>query len=298
MNRNRTSFRLQFGEWAFRRAELDHNQVLVRGKLALRLNGMDQHSGGWPRYDSSDSSRGAASLRFTPWTRTTFVANYEHGQMQANVALPMTAFDARALWQASGRPTTTDAAWTTASRAVGINRNTTVRNLVVTDAGGAAPFVLTTSNAANFRLLESTYDDLNIPAVQRAGLTLAPVSEIPFNTSVSGPGAKRDTNFDRLVTTLEQRFTRELTFELAYLHERTKQWVISPVNNLVLYTGDPNLTIPNPNGSATPIATRMPADFTSTRSGRTTTAARPTMCCAARSRGRSRRAAGARIISR
>ncbi len=125
---------------------------------------------------------------------------------------------------------------------------------MVTDARGATPFVLTTSNVANFRLLESTYDDLNIPAVQRAGLSMVPFSEIPFDTSVFGPGAKRDSNFDRLVTSAEHRFAKDVTFEVAYLHERTKQWVISPVNNLVLYTGDPNLTIPNPNGSAMPIA--------------------------------------------
>ncbi len=110
VNRHRTAFRTQFGEWAFRRFELDHNQVLVPGKLALRLNGLDQHAGGWRRWDFSDTSRGAASLRFTPWRSTTFVANYENGQIRGHVLLPMTAFDARALWQASGRPTTTDAA--------------------------------------------------------------------------------------------------------------------------------------------------------------------------------------------
>ena len=47
-------------------------------------------------------------------------------------------------------------AWTAADRASGINRNTTVRNIYITDAAGSPPVFLTTSNAANFRLLESS----------------------------------------------------------------------------------------------------------------------------------------------
>ena len=252
--RNRTALRTQFGDWGYGRFELDHNQVLVRDKLALRLNGLLQDARGWRRWDWSRTTRGAASLRFTPTRRTSIVANYENGQMSGHVAIPMTAFDASALWRASGRPRLSDATWTTANRESGVNRNTAVRNLFVTDAGGAAPFMLTTSNAANFRLLESSLDNINIPAAQRSGLTMAPTSEIPIDTSVLGPGAKRDTNVDRLMGVVEQRFGRDTVLEIAYMHERTKQWVISPVNNSVLYGGDPNLTIPNPNGSATPIA--------------------------------------------
>ena len=254
VNRNRTALRTQFGEWAFRRFELDHNQVILPGKLALRLNGLDQRAAGWRRWDRSDSSRGAASLRFTPTRKTSWVAGYENGQLSGHVALPMNAFDANALWLANGRRTANDATWTTADRNVGINRNTAVRNLAVTGSASAAPFVLTTRNAVGFRILESSYDNLNLAATQRAGLTMAPFSEIPLDTSVFGPGATRDTNFDRLTSALEHRFTPTVTLELAYLHERTKQWVISPVNNLLLYGGDPNVVIPHPDGSATPIA--------------------------------------------
>ncbi len=254
VNRNRTALRTQFGEWDFQRFELDHNQVILPGKLALRLNGLDQRAAGWRRWDRSDSSRGAAALRFAPTRKTSWVAGYESGQLSGHVAIPMTAFDANALWLASGRRTGNDATWTTADRALGINRNTAVRNLVVTDGAGSAPYVLTTRNAANFRILESSYENLNLPAAQRAGLTMAPFSEIPLDTSVLGPTSKRDTNFDRLTSALEHRFTPDVTLELAYLHERTKQWVISPVNNLVVYGGDPNTVIPNPDGSAVPMA--------------------------------------------
>ena len=194
------------------------------------------------------------SLRVNPWKNTTVIANYENGQMKSHVTRPLNAFDALALWQASGSATMNDAAYTTASRAIGINRNTAVRNIYITSGSGAVPFVVTTRNAANFRLLESTYEDLNIPADARAGLSMVPAAQIPYRYSTYGPGAGRDTNFDRVVTTVEQRLTPTITLELAYNRERSKQWVKAPVNNSVLFTGDPNTVIPDPNGGATPVA--------------------------------------------
>ena len=148
------------------------------------------------------------SLRVNPWKNTTVIANYENGQMKSHVTRPLNAFDALALWQASGSATMNDAAYTTASRAIGINRNTAVRNIYITSGSGAVPFVVTTRNAANFRLLESTYEDLNIPADARAGLSMVPAAQIPYRYSTYGPGAGRDTNFDRVVTTVEQRLTQ------------------------------------------------------------------------------------------
>lgn len=148
--RNRTSLRTQVGEWAHRRFELDHNQVILPGKIALRLNGLLQNSGGWRRWDYNDSSRGALSLRVNPWKNTTVIANYENGQMKSHVTRPLNAFDALALWQASGSATLNDAAWTTANRATGINRNTAVKNIYITSGSGAAPFVITTKNVTNF----------------------------------------------------------------------------------------------------------------------------------------------------
>lgn len=180
LNRNRTAIRTQFGGWNFARYELDHNQILLLGKLAVRLNGLQQWGGGWRKHEFNDSSRGAVSLRATPWAKTTLTAGYENGEMNASVARPLNAFDNLALWQASGAPTKSDATWTTADRAVGINRRTAVRNTFVTAADGAEPFVLTTSNVVNFRLLESTFENNNTPVINRAGITLTPRERFPF----------------------------------------------------------------------------------------------------------------------
>jgi outer membrane receptor protein involved in Fe transport len=253
VQRNRSAFRTQIGQWAYSRFELDHNQVIIPGKLALRLNGLQQNGKGWRTYEFSDIDRGAISVRANPWPQTTLIANYENGQLKSQVSRPINAYDSLALWQARGSGTKSDAAWVAADRALGINRNTSVRNFYITDADGSAPFVLLTSNANNLRLLDSTSEDFNIPAADRVGLTMVPAAQIPFNVNTYGPGSARDTNFDRFLGTLEHRFANNVTVELAYNSERAKQALKTVTANLVVLGGDPNTVIPNPNGTATTV---------------------------------------------
>lgn len=252
--RDRTTLRVQAGDWSHRRLELDHNQVLVPGRLALRLNGLRQDSGGWRRWDYNDSGRGAISLRAVPWEGVSVVVNYENGLMDSRVWRPLNAWDALSLWLARGSPRMNDAAWTTTDRGAGVNRNTAARTTYVTNGAGAPPFVLTTRNAAGFRLLESTYDDLNLPADSRGGLTHAPAALVPYSVNTYGPGAKRDTRFDRVFATVERRLGRAGMIEFAYNREQSRQNVKAPVNNSVLLTGDPNTVVPDPAGGATPVA--------------------------------------------
>lgn len=255
VNRTRTSVRAQTGQFRYTRAELDHNQVVIPGYLAFRFNGLYQNSGGWRKYDFNDATRGAVSVRLNPFKNTTVVANFENGQVKAHVTRPVNAFDSVALWQARGALTKADAAWVAApDRTNGINRNTVTRTVHVTDADGSAPFTLTLSNAVNFRLLESTYEDLNIPAADRAGLTLLPASAMPFDYSAYGPGSMRDHNFDRVVATIEQRLSRDVSLEFAWLRERSGQLVRTIQSNQLALGGDPNTVIPNPNGTAVPVA--------------------------------------------
>jgi outer membrane receptor protein involved in Fe transport len=251
--RNRTSVRLQFGDFDFSRFEVDHNQVIVRDKLALRLNGLHQNGGGWRTNEFNDSSRGAVSLRAAPWKNTAVTVNYENGEMNASVARPINAYDALALWQASGAPVRNDATWVAADRALGINRITAVRNTFVTDAAGTPGFVLTSNNTANFRLLESTYENNNLPANDRAGLTLVPASQLPYRYNAYGPGATRDVNLDRLMARIEQRVNDQISFELAYNREKTGQLVVAPQGNQTVLGGDPNAVLPNTSGTGAPI---------------------------------------------
>lgn len=248
LDRQRTTLKLQLGEWSHQRLELDHNQVVMKGRLALRLNGLEQNSGGWRRWTHNDSRRTAVSLRAMPWRNTTVIVNFEKGQNNADQSRPINAYDALALWLTRGSVTRSDAAWTTSDRSLGINRLTAERNFYVTTASNAAPFAFTTRNVANFRLLESTYEDLNLPAIARAGLTHVPQSQIPYSFNTYGPGAYRTTDLKRLFAVVEQRVGSDVTVEFAYNREQSGARVRAPAANSVLLTGDPNTVIPNPDG--------------------------------------------------
>ncbi len=252
-NRTRTSLRAQAGEWALQRYDFDYNQVVFGRRLAVRVNALRENAGGWRRWDFQDVDRAALSLRALPWTGGSLTLNYENGRMQSHVSRPLNAYDSLALWLARGSPTKSDAAWTAADRALGINRQTATRTTYVTSGFGTPPYVLTTSNAVNFRQLESTFDDFNLPVADRAGQTQVPASQIPYRYSTYGPGAARDLKFDRVFATFEQRLTRDLTVELTYNREDSKQWVKAPNFNNFVLAGDPNTLIPDPRGSASPL---------------------------------------------
>ncbi|MBL9199187.1 MAG: TonB-dependent receptor plug domain-containing protein, partial [Opitutaceae bacterium] len=89
LTRPRTALRTQAGEWGYARAELDHNHVLVPGRLALRLNGLWQNSGGWRTYDYNDATRGALSVRAQPFPHTAVAVNFENGQVLSHASRPI-----------------------------------------------------------------------------------------------------------------------------------------------------------------------------------------------------------------
>lgn len=252
--RNRTSLKTQVGEWSSRRLEADHNQILVPGKLALRLNGLKQDGAGWRSWDGIDSRRLAASLRAAPWRSTNIVVNYEVGRVDSHVSRPINAYDSVSLWLAQGSVTKPDSAWNAADRALGINRVTAARSLYVTSADGGTPYVLSLGNTPTSRWLESTYENNNIPTADRAGSTLAPESLVPFSVDPYGPGAARESRFYRVMSSVEQRLAPGLVAEIAWNHERARQKVDAPqITNIVL-GGDPNTMMPNPDGSASVVA--------------------------------------------
>ena len=253
MNRNRSVTRLQVGEFDFSRFELDHNQVVVPSRLSFRLNGMRQNSGGWRQWDFSDIDRVAGTVRVNLGKNTTLNASYEYGHASVHAAGRLNAIDNVRLWQSRGTQGKSDTAWTTADRAVGVNRNTAIRTIFITDADGSKPFVLTTSNATNFRLLESTFEDLNIPTADRVGTVYAPASTIPYSFSTYGPGAARDDNFDRAVGTFTHVFSRAFSCEASYRREQRTSWGFNPAGIGPGFYGDPNTTMPDPNGGNAPV---------------------------------------------
>ena len=250
----RSSVRASFGSWGHRRAEVGHNQIIVDRKLALRLDGVWEDSEGWRRWDFKKVTAGQAAVRYDPWKDTRVSVSHETGTAENHVNRPWNGEDQLALWETRGRTIKDANAFvTTTDRALGINRSTNIRNVFVTSATGGGPFLFTTSNANNFRILESTYEDLNLPATSRAGFTLLPRDQLPYNYSAWGPGSSRKIDFNRTSARIEQRLGRNGTLELAYNQEKLKSAVLTSQSTSATLYGDPNTTLPNPTGTGNPV---------------------------------------------
>jgi outer membrane receptor protein involved in Fe transport len=254
LDRNRTGVRVRFGSWDFQRYEVDHNQMFKKDKLAFRLNGLFEDRNGWMTNDFKTVKRGAASVRFKPWKRTTIIANGEVGKIEEHVSnISGTIDDQVSLWANVGGPVTDDSAWTTADRARGVNRNAQVQNIFVTNADGSAPYFIPTRNAAGGRLLVSTFDNFNdpvsnAPGVGRGGRTIVHPDEIPMKYSLYGPGSFAFRDIDRLMITVEQELAQDVVLNLAYDRQNSFGESHKPTGAQFYLQGDPNLTIPNPEG--------------------------------------------------
>jgi iron complex outermembrane receptor protein len=251
--RTRSSVRAGFGSWRHQRAEFDHNQVLVPGRLALRLNAVDENSDAWRHWDGRKFIAGQGSLRFDPFATTRVAVDYEQGTAINHINRPWNGEDQLALWLANGRPTKDANAFVTSDRSLGINRSTNVRNIYSTGGSGSSGLFVT-NNANNFRILESTFEDLNLPVIDRAGFTLLPRTQLPYDYSAWGPGSSRTVRFDRAFLRVEQRLGKSGVAEIAYSRESLRSRVLTPQGTSVTLFGDPNTTLPNSNGTGAPIS--------------------------------------------
>ncbi len=126
LRRTATTTRLVTGSWDYNRAELDHNHVLIRGKLGLRLLGLYQDAKGWRKWDLNEQRRLTAAFSYQPWANTAFRGSYQAGDSVNNCNLPWNATDSVTSWLAAGRPVADGAAIPTTSAIGAADRYTFV----------------------------------------------------------------------------------------------------------------------------------------------------------------------------
>jgi len=100
-----TKVEYRYGDNSSHRASIDTNQVVIRGKLALRLAALDDRE----NYDQNpayeDKKRVFATMTLRPFRSTTLRANIEDGRTRANRPITVLPFNSiNELWQAAGRP--------------------------------------------------------------------------------------------------------------------------------------------------------------------------------------------------
>ncbi len=106
LTKQKTTVQAQYDRWSSRRVALDHNQPLVPGRLAVRLNLLHDEKREFRLYEGRKQDRLTFGVTAQPFRNTTITANHESYSINRNVAPLVWAFDGGALqWLAKGRPT-------------------------------------------------------------------------------------------------------------------------------------------------------------------------------------------------
>lgn len=233
--RNKYSGSAVFGSWAYERYLADLNQVLVPGRLAMRLNGLSGNAKSWRRYEFDDVKRGTIAATYKPFRSTTLAASYEDGLTVKSVGLKWNTTDQVTRWLAAGRPVT-DATAADTSRGLS-NLGTNQRFTYFTQDG----FVSNLRNENRTNIAPGTADTLLPPAI------------FPYDVNWAGPSTKLTRDFHNHQISLEHRFADTLVAQAIYLKNSTHAWARSFVynGNTMDFFGDPNLSIPASSGTGT-----------------------------------------------
>jgi iron complex outermembrane recepter protein len=256
VTRNFAELELQAGSWDLMRETLDYNRVLVRDKLAFRIDLLDHNENGYRYHTFNDKQRGTLSVTLRPWQSTVLKASYEAGSEQRSNQRPFGPADEVSEWLAAGKPL----ANYTGGRAVaqdtnGVGTHNNTAYLVSVSGLGAYNEARGATTTA--------FNDFNLPGyrINYAGRRLyenpgqfGEIS-IPNRVGAGGPDTWGRNRFNSQVITLEQTLTRDLHAEFSFFNETLRTFGYNP--GAVSLNADPNPTLPSldPTNTDTPYTT-------------------------------------------
>jgi hypothetical protein len=128
LTRPRTEVQVQADRWGSGRVALDHNQPLLSGHLAFRINALHDLQREFRRYEGKNQDRLTLGLTARPFARTTVTINHENYNLAINTSSLVWGFNGNALqWVARGRPVINfvpnGQTWTTTRSYVDANGN-------------------------------------------------------------------------------------------------------------------------------------------------------------------------------
>ena len=229
LRRTTTAAKSVVGSWDYFRHELDHNHVLVRGKLGLRLLGLYQDAKGWRQWDLNEQRRLTGAFSYQPFTKTVIRGSYQGGNSANNTSLPWNAADSVTSWLATGRPAVD---------------GTAIPTTTAFGTGNRYTFVGQDNAVFNFR---SELFSQRAPSTTLVSPTL-----MGYAYNLTGPGGVRTQSFNEWQLKIEQRFSRTVAAEFAYFHNVNRILTRGNVNPNLFLTGDPNPNIPTPTLAVVP----------------------------------------------
>jgi hypothetical protein len=106
LQRRKTTVELQSDRWGSARVALDHNQPLLKDRLALRLNLLHDQHREFRKFEGRNQERMTIGLTARPLPGTTVTLNHENYSLGTNASSLMWGFNGSALrWAAAGKPT-------------------------------------------------------------------------------------------------------------------------------------------------------------------------------------------------
>ena len=229
LRRTATAAKSVVGSWDYFRHELDHNHVLIRGKLGLRLLGLYQDAKGWRQWDLNEQRRLTGAFSYQPFTKTVIRGSYQGGNSANNTSLPWNAADSVTSWLAAGRPAVD---------------GTAIPTTTAFGTGNRYTFVGQDNAVFNFR---SELFSQRAPSTTLVSPTL-----MGYAYNLTGPGGVRTQSFNEWQLKIEQRFSRTVAAEFAYFHNVNRILTRGNVNPNLFLTGDPNPNIPSPTLAVVP----------------------------------------------
>lgn len=245
------------------RATVDANQVILKDRIALRVNALHQEKTGWRTYTFDDRQALDLALAIQPTRKTRIDLEYETFANHDASSRPGTFWTQTTTWDAAGRPLINGnyASRTNAALNPGLNANvlTQLSNNVYwvynEQAGSIANWRgMTRANIANYTAPDGTvYTNSGDFRVMQ----LAPQGILGVN--VQGPSMDRKLDVGQFFGSVRQELAKNLDLEIAGTRQRSNWWAYRI--GAATLNADPNSQLPAGGAASTgPAATNAAAN--------------------------------------
>jgi outer membrane receptor protein involved in Fe transport len=227
--RNFSGLTFQVSSYDHYRAAGDFNSVVIKDKLALRLNLLYDDRESWRAFEFKEQRRAhlAGTYRITP--KMTFRFEGETGVVEDNIARPWGVLDFASTWIESGRPTSVRRV-NDINIGIGSLNSTTERVTFVENSGSLMNWqgrmVSNTPNGIRWTLFED--EEL-----------------IPRKANPAGPAALREFTTNTFSAYLETKITDRWYLEFAFNRQISTFEGYESANTAHQLYGDPNEELPN-----------------------------------------------------